>query len=1028
MMGLFRKVAQILYVGLALVVCASAAVQGPQASGTLRGQVTDEQGGAISGATVTLIDANNTERTATTNEQGAYTFNNVPPGKYFVRASANGFALYENEAVEITPGRRDPLNIKLAVTIEKQKVTVTAGDSGLSVDADNNAGAVILKGKDLDALPDDPDDLANALQAMAGPSAGPNGGQLYIDGFSGGNMPPKDAIREIRINQNPFAAENDRIGFGRIEILTKPGADKYHGGGFFSFNNQYFNSQNPFVQNKPDFMQRNYGGSFNGPIIAKKSTFFVNFFKRDIDDNAIINAVTLDPSLNQVPFSQAIVTPRRAIEFSPRIDYQLSKNNTLVGRYEYEHNTLNNAGIGQFSLPSTAYSTSNTDHTLQLTETAILTPYVVNETRFQFSHVRPVLHGDNSIPTISVLAAFTGGGSNIGLSSTTTNRFELQNFTNWVKGKHAFKFGGRLRRVSIDDISSSNFGGTYTFQGGTGANRLSSIDQYRLTLLGKQQGLTPAEIVTMGGGPSQFSIAVGTPEATVNQVDAGIYAQDDWKVRPDFTVSYGLRYEVQNHVSSNLNFAPRVAFAWSPGASPGRPTRFVIRGGSGIFYERFSESLTLRANRSNGVNQQTFIIDDRTTPGGAVLLASIFPRVPSIATLEGFRSTTQNVVRVAGDLTAPYTIQSSISLEQQLPKRFILTTTYLNARGVHYLRSRNINAPLAPTFTVRPFGDSGNIFEYESSGIFKQNQFIVNLSNRLNRYFTIGATYVLGKAESNTDGAGSFPAYSYDLSGEFGRSSFDVRHRGFVFATISLPKQVTLSPFVIVSSGAPFNITIGQDLNGDFVSTERPALVTDPNPACGPIIRCTRFGNFNINPQPGEPIIPRNFGQGPGFFSTNLRVAKTFGFGRSSASRNAVVAGDQGQGQGRGLGGPGGGMARMGPGGPGGGGERGGGGGGGGGGGFRGPGGPGGGGPMGGGFGGGGSDHPYSLTLSVSANNLLNHTNPSMPIGSLTSPFFGQSLSLAGGFGGGGGGGGFGGGGGTPAMNRRVEVQLRFSF
>src|SRR5262249_42120946 len=331
------------------------------------------------------------------------------------------------------------------------------------------------------------------------------------------------------------------------------------------------------------------------------------------------------------------------------------------------------------------------------------------------------------------------------------------------------------------------------------------------------------------------------------------------------------------------------------------------------------------------------------------------------------------------DLTAPYTIQSSVSVEQQLPKKFTLTTTYLNTRGVHYLRSRNINAPLPGTFTpgvpgsgVHPFGNIGNIFEYESSGIFKQNQFILNLTNRLNKYFTIGASYVLGKAESNADGAGSFPADSYNLDGEFGRSSFDVRHRGFVFASISLPKQFTISPFVIVSSGVPFNITTGIDTNDDSLTNDRPAFATDLSRAS---VKITRFGAFDLSPLPGQQIIPRNFGQAPGFFSMNVRVAKTIGFGRSAASRNAAVAQQQGEG---GLGGPGG-AGRMGGmgggnrgGGGAGGGERGGAGGGagagGGGGGFRGgPGGPGGG-PMGIGFGGGGSDHPYNITFSISAN------------------------------------------------------------
>src|SRR5215471_1663409 len=215
---------------LALVLAAGGStLKAQQTTANLRGTVMDELGGSISGATVTLIDANNVEKTVTTNDQGSFVFNGMAQGKYFLRVIANGFALFEKEAVEVGPGHRDVLNIKMTVTIDKQKVTVTSDTPSLSTEADNNAGAIVLKGKDLDALPDDPDDLAAALQAMAGPSAGPNGGQLYIDGFTGGSMPPKEAIREIRINQNPFAAENDRIGFGRIEILTKPGADKYHG-------------------------------------------------------------------------------------------------------------------------------------------------------------------------------------------------------------------------------------------------------------------------------------------------------------------------------------------------------------------------------------------------------------------------------------------------------------------------------------------------------------------------------------------------------------------------------------------------------------------------------------------------------------------------------------------------------------------------------------------------------------------------------------------------------------------------------
>ena len=149
------------------------------------------------------------------------------------------------------------------------------------MEPDNNATALVLRGEDLAALPDDPDDLADALQALAGPGAGPNGGSIYIDGFSGGQLPPKESIREIRINQNPFSAEYDRLGFGRIEILTRPGTDQVRGGFGFNDSDGVFNSRNPFATNKPDYSNRNFGGNIGGPI-SKRASFFLDFQRRDI--------------------------------------------------------------------------------------------------------------------------------------------------------------------------------------------------------------------------------------------------------------------------------------------------------------------------------------------------------------------------------------------------------------------------------------------------------------------------------------------------------------------------------------------------------------------------------------------------------------------------------------------------------------------------------------------------------------------------------------------------------------------------
>ena len=855
---------------LIVALCASSAFA-QQSTGSLRGLVFDELGGAIVGAAVVAVDANGVEKTTTTNDRGAYAINGLAPGKYTVRAATAGFAVYENTEVDVVAGRSRQLDITLKVTIEEQKVTVSSDNPSLSTEPENNAGALVLKGTDIDALPDDPDDLAAALQALAGPSAGPSGGQIFIDGFTGGRLPPKSSIREIRINSNPFSAEYDRLGLGRIEILTKPGTDRFRGQASFNFNDNALNSRNPYAPDRPPYQARQYGGNLSGPISKKKSSFFFDFEKRDINDDQLVNATILDPSLNIVSFRQSFPTPNRRTTFSPRVDYQLNANNTLVGRYSYARSS-NVTGVGGFSLDSRAYDTTNTEQTVQLTETAVINKKTVNETRFQFIHQTSSQNGDNSIATISVQEAFTGGGSQIGQSSNTQNRWEVQNNTSIALGSHALKLGARLRDVHITDLSPQNFGGTWTFAGGLDT---TSIERYQRTLLLQQQGLPPAQIRAQGGGATQFSIAAGNPEAAVAQFDFGGFIQDDWKMRQNLTLNLGLRYENQDNISSNFNFAPRLGFAWSPGGGGQRKTKTVIRGGFGIFYDRIGENLTLQEVRFNGVNQRQFIVND-----AAVL--DLFPTVPSIATLTAF-ATPVSIYQLAKDIQAPYTMQSVISVERQLPHNFTVSASYINARTLHLLRARAINAPLPGTFLpgapnrgVRPFG-SDNIFEYESGGRFNQNQLIVTIRNAFGLKASINAFYVFARANSDTDGSGTFPANSYDLSGEYGRSAQDVRHRFVMFGTYRVPWGISLNPMVIVSSGAPFNITLGRDLNGDTLFTERPAFATD---LAKPGVIITRWGAFDPNPTPGEQIIPRNFGTGPGSLTTRLGISKTFGFGK----------------------------------------------------------------------------------------------------------------------------------------------------
>ena len=958
-----------------------------QSTGIIKGQVTDPTGAVVTDALVSAKSANGQVATAATNKQGAYEIKGLAPGKYEITVAAKGFSKFDTQDFAVEPGKAQQFDIELSIAVKSEQVNVEDTTTQIDVSAANNAGSIVLKGKDLDALSDDPDDLAADLQALAGPSAGPNGGQIYIDGFTGGTLPPKSSIREVRINSNPFSAEYDRIGFGRIEILTKPGTDKFHGQGMFNFNNEVFNGRNPFNHGaQPGYQTEMYHFNVSGPV-NKKSSFFVSGMRQKRDETSIINAVILDSGFNEVPFSTAIPNPVTQFEISPRLDYQLTKNNTLSTRYSFQRRETENSGISTFTLPSLATNSLNTEHSFQVTDTQVLSVSAINETRFRYERDNNDQRALSLAPTISVPGSFTGGGNGSGISSSSTDNFEFHNATRWTRGKHFFTFGGRLRSERDANNSTSGYNGSFSFD---------SLNAYQITQRGLSQGLTAAQIRAAGGGASQFRITTGTPLVAVSQTDAGLYAEDTWTVRPNLTLTTGLRFETQNNIDNHFNFAPRLGVAWGIGKSKGTP-KTVLRVGGGIFYDRFSQGLVMQARRLDGVTQQNYIV---TNP-------DFYPNLPSASTLTG-SLTSPTTYRIAPGLHAPYVIQSAATLERQLAKTATLSVTYLHSAGRQQLLTHNINAPLPGTYTgpgtgVRPLGGNANVYEYFSGGTFKQDQIITQTNIRIGTKVSLNSFYMLSWANGSSSGANSFPVNQYSLAGEYGRTAFDVRQRFFIGGNISAPWWgVRLNPFISISSAPPFNISLGRDLNGDSIFNDRPAFATDL--ARASVVR-TQWGAFDLSPIPGQAIIPVNYGSGFNNVSVNMRLSKTFSFGSLPGEKR--TAGNQGDGGGHpgGGGGPrggggdhgpgggmamGGGMVRM-------------------------------GGPGGGPFGGGATPGKrYNLTFSVNANNLLNHVNRAVPVGNLSSPLFGTSNALAG-FG------GFGGGGGQAA-NRRVSLQLQFAF
>jgi len=955
---------------LLLLLCGAASSVAQSSS--LRGVVTDESGAVVPGAMVALKGPGGFETSAVTGGDGAYAFANLAPGDYTVQASAPQLVLPQPRALTIRTGAQT-LNLRLMVASTTQQILVEEnGGPAISTDAASNATATVLSGSDLDALSDDPEDLQSDLQALAGPSAGPGGGSIYIDGFSGGELPPKESIREIRINQNPFSPEFDKLGLGRIEIFTKPGTDKYHGTLNYAFANQFWNSRNPYSGPKAPLSLNEWENTHSGPI-NRRTSFALDANQNNVDNGSIVNAVTLDANNTPSQLLDIFRTVQRRTRVEPRVDYQMNDNNTLTLRYGFIRGDIQGANIGGFNLISRGIHTHYIIQIAQFVETSVHGA-TVNETRFQYYRNALDTQANSSDPAIQVLGAFAAGGSPQGHGLDTLNNFELQNNTTSVRGAHTWRLGVRARGQTEDNVSPQNFNGTFSFSGGLApvldANQqpvlnaagqpqleqIDSIERYRRTVVFKN--LSPAEIAARGGGASQFSIGAGTPGLSVNRFDIAVFAGDDWRLRPNLTLNLGLRYETQTNIHDTLDIAPRVGLAWAPGGRANNPRpKLVVRAGFGIFYDRFALGNTLTAARYNGIVQQQYVV---TNPPGPDFFLD-YPKVPSLATLAPFLSG-QVIQQVSPALRAPYILQSAVTLERQLPKNTTLAVTYTNSRGFRELGSVDANAPLHynpadPASSVFPLGHPGPLFVMQSSGIFRQNQLLVNVNSKVSQTISLFGTYVFNRVMSDTDGLGTFPANPYDLRGEYGPASFDIRHRLNMGGSINTRWNLRLSPLLNLQSGAPFDITTGSDLYGTTLFNARPGLATDP---ARPGLIPTQYGLLDPNPVAGETLLSRNFGRGPGQMSVNLRIAKIFAFGaeRRSAKPGGIFAAP--------------------------------------------------------------AERHYSLSVSLSARNVLNHTNPGPIIGNISSRLFGSANQMAGGANGE----GFS----ENADNRRLEMQVRLTF
>jgi len=933
---------------------------------TLHGHVADPTAARIPGAAITITTASGKKAaTATADANGHYQVTNLAPGSYIVRASFAGFADFVSQPLPLAAGQVTRVDISMALQVEQQSVTVTDESPTVSVEAGGNASSFTIKGKDLEALSDDPDELSNELAALAGPSAGPNGGQIYIDGFTGGNLPPKSAIREIRINQNPYSAEFDRLGYGRIEILTKPGTDKLHGQAFAMGNDKSFNTGNPFTKNIPDYHSYQFNGTLNGSL-SKNASFFISAERRNTQNANVYDAETDEG----IYTTGAVLNPHTRTNISPRIDLQLGQKNTLTARYQYYRNVDNDDLGSTIALPTQSTSTTSTENTVQLSDSLIINEHIVNETRFQYLRDSSKQTPASTTPTVSVSSYFIGGGASSQQASDHSDHYELQNLTTMSLGKHALKFGTRLRDNREANSTNASFNGSFTF---------ASPDAYNKATAALGSGtFISGNFLPADATPQTLNYTTGPLGAKANVFDAAVFVQDDWKANKLLTVSGGLRWESQNHISDHNDWAPRVAIAYALDGHQSGKTKTVLRTGYGIFYDRFSLGNELAAERdSGGSNSQTRYSITNPTCFASTYFNNLLNSIGDAQILadcggSSASASTKTTVQIAPSYHSPYTQQFGASIERQLTKNITTTATYLHSFGVHQLATRNANA----TYSSRYDASKGIIDQYDPEAVFKQDQLILNVNAKLTPNFNVMGFYNYTDAHANTGTASN----SENLKQDYGRASFTPRNMLFLMANYTGPWGVRFNPFLIAEAGKPFNIVTNNDLTGDNFFNNRPSKV-DPSLCTDTTAQYvnTSYGCFNTQPKSGDTLIPVNTGNGPAAVTVMLRVSRTFGIGPKTES-----------GSGQNAGGPP-------PGGPppGGGGHGGG---------------PGGGGP-GGGFGPGGfsgsggrpprgmfdsgASRKYNLTFSAQAQNLFNNIDYGTPNGTII-PVYDSTTKLYG--------------------------------
>jgi hypothetical protein len=766
--------------------CQAALCQPPAPGFPLTGIVLDPSNAGVSGAKVALKGSGAGEQqTTAADAAGGFRFEAVLPGSYEIQVQHEGF---KPATVRLRIGSRAPAPLKIALAIADMRQEVTVGGQAVRVNTNtsDNLDVVTLDRQSLDNLPIFDQDYVGAMTRFLDAGAvGTGGVTLLVDGLEATRAGVSaSAIQEVKINQNPYSAEFSRPGRGRIEILTKPGSQEYHGAFNFLFRDYRLNARDPFALARPVEQRRIFEGNLTGPVARSKRTSFLISANREEEDSQSV-VFALAPS---GPVRENVPSPARDTELSASVNHRIGETHLISLRGLYTDRSIANQGVGGFNLPEVAANFEDREDLFFLNHQGFITPKLLNQFRMLlFGRQHTTTRSLRPSPKIVVLDAFTGGGAQADRLQTE-NHIAFNDFLTWTHGGHTIKFGINVPDISrrgLDDDTS--FRGTYSF---------STIQDY------------------LRNRPFSLLLQQGEGHVVFLEKVVGGFIQDEFRVRSNLQITSGLRYDWQNYFHDNNNFSPRLSFAFAPGQ--GRKT--VLRGGAGLFHDRTGPGPIFDLLRYDGRRLRRFVIGN--------------PKFPDPLTPAELQAQPTSVTRLDPAVKIPYTVQYSFGVERQLQKSTTLTVTYLGTRGVSMFRSRDINAPPPPLYLARPDPALNVWRQIESSGHLESHSLEVGLRGNVTRFFNGMIQYALGRVYNDTGGSSigggrtsginTFPANNYDLSGEWARADFDQRRRFNLLGTFRADKYFNLGMGLFLNTGEPYSMTTGRDDNHDGLASDRP--------------------------------------------------------------------------------------------------------------------------------------------------------------------------------------------------------------